>query len=141
MAREYDVIHLTEGHYDYDLWFPMNRKPTISNDGRRVVFPSKIEPGRWGYSIRLYDSESPGEGPQVLSVSVDGVEMVLISSFVEISGNGEKIIFDSPFSYVGDLQSGIYVYDIDTRTCEIPVTQRIGEEGQGLRIALEALAV
>lgn len=134
MAREYDVIHLTEGRYDYDLWVPINGKPTMSNDGRRVVFPSKIEPGRWGYSLRLYDSESAEEGPQVLSVPSDGGDAVLISSFAQISGNGEKIIFDSLFGYVGDFQSGIYVYDIDSGTIRRVVTDNVPRWDTGVEM-------
>lgn len=112
---DYDVFQLTEGEYHDDLYNPLNAKPTISDDGRRVAFSSTIEPGRPGYAIWLYDRDD-GPDPRRLSVRVDGDDRVLSAYRSQISGDGQKIVFAAPFYYTEEDRTGIYVYDIEAGT-------------------------
>lgn len=126
----YDIAQLTEGEYQYDLHFPLNLRPTISDDGSRVVFASKVEPNRPGYSIWLYDRDRYDE-PRNLSINVGGDDRILSSSHPQISGDGQKIVFAAQFYYTEEEGTGIYVYDIDSGTIRRVVDDQISRWSSG----------
>lgn len=140
----YDIVQLTEGEYVTepllersvnDLYFPLNVRPTISDDGSRVVFASRIEPERGIYSIWLYDRDSSDE-PRRLSVNIGGDDRLLVSRRPQISGDGQKIVFDG---YVFDedaegegQRTGIHIYNIETGTIRRVVNDRYPHWPSGL---------
>lgn len=125
MTRYYDVTQVTGSVNPDDLYFPLNRSPSISHDGARVVFAARREAGRPGFVARIRDRDIDHVGSRELSASVDGAERIVAAVNPLISGNGEKIVFDSVGDYVGDGETGIYVYDIDSGVARRVVTDRI----------------
>jgi Tol biopolymer transport system component len=116
--REYLTSQISECNYD-DYYTAINRTPSISSDGRKIVFAGRDDPSRPLYLVWLYnaDARSPlTPGPHTLSVSrpEGGEERSLVSDHPRISGDGDKIIFDSPGDYIGDGETGTYIYDISS---------------------------
>lgn len=129
----FEVAQLTDGEYQHDLHFPLNLRPSISDDGSRVVFASKIQPGIQGYSTCLYDKDIDDQ-PRRLSVHVHGAERLLASSRPQISGDGRSIVFAARFRYTEEQETGIYIYDIESGTIRRVVDDRIPRGPTGMAL-------
>ncbi len=121
---DYDVTQLTDGVYVDDLYFPITRRPSISNDGRRVVYASRLVPERPGYAIWLYDRDRDTE-PRQLTVDARGESKPLMSPCPQISGDGRRIVFYAPGYYTEEDETGIYVYDIESGQIRLVVADQI----------------
>ena len=126
----YNITQLTEGEYLGDRWFPINVRPSISYDGSRIVFASKLNPEMWGHSIMLYERNQAE--PRRLSVLVDGTEQIFLTTNSQISGDGQKIIFADQGYLTEEDETGIYVYDIDSETIRLVVKDIIPRYPSGV---------
>ncbi len=128
----YDVTQLTEDYYCCDLSFPLNIRPSISADGQRVVYAAKLEPGRPGYVIWLYQN---GEPPRQLRVNTRGEEKVLfhLSLRPQISADGRFIVFRAPAYYTEEDETGIYLYDIERESIRLLIKDQIPRYPNGAR--------
>jgi Tol biopolymer transport system component len=113
-AADYSIVQVTEPEIDDWSYFQHVARPSISDDGGRVVFLS--DTGHEGiHSLWLY--ERGRDIAHELTVNADGEEKILVSfPYVDaqISGDGEKIVFSGLHFYTEERNTGIYIFDIET---------------------------
>ncbi len=129
---DYEVTQLTNDYSRCDIRFPLNIRPSISDDGQRVVFAAKVEPGRPGYAIWLSER---GETPRQLTVNVRGEDHILFELALrpQISADGRYVVFRAPYYYTEENESGIYVYDIDSGDVRLIIKDAIPRHSNGVR--------
>jgi len=128
----YEITQITDITASDDYYAPVHFPPHISDDGSRIVY-SEVLPGKNLFAVWLLD-RNVSDRPFQPTVFSRGEEKILINWRPHISGDGRKIIFSEEACYTSEDKTGVYIYDIETRSIRLVAEDQVPRWENGVAI-------